>query len=190
MNQRARELWRKIAHVAIGTGCLIGAYLILRQYGSETLELVLAAVLAALVLCDVLIADHGWKLFLYHQLQRPHEEQGLHTATLAVLSSIIVYKLFALPVAIAAISMLIYGDAAAAITGLYTGAGRRKTAFWRVLAMLAVSVAIGWFVFGWIGVIMGVVATLAECTVTKIDDALTIPVFAGLAGHVLMRFFL
>jgi len=151
---------------------------------------VLGAVLAALVLCDVLIADYGWKLPLYHDLQRPHEERGLHTATLAVLSSIIVYKLFALPVAIAAISMLIYGDAAAAIVGQCIGAGRKKTAFWRVLAMLAVNVAIGWFVFGWIGAVMGVVATLAECMVTKIDDALTIPLFAGLAGHVLMRVFL
>jgi dolichol kinase len=54
--------------------------------------------------------------------------------------------------------------------------------------MLVVSVAIGYFVFGWIGAIMGVVATLAECLVSKIDDAITIPVFAGLAGHILLLF--
>jgi dolichol kinase len=52
--------------------------------------------------------------------------------------------------------------------------------------MLAVSMAIGHYVFGWIGAVMGIVATLAECLVTKIDDAITIPIFSGLAGHILM----
>lgn len=190
MNQRTRELWRKIAHVAIGTLCLITAYVVLQQYGAATLELALACVLAVLVLCDILIADYGWTLPLYHHLQRPHEAEGLHTATLSVLSAIVVFKLFALPVAVASIAMLIYGDAAAAIVGLYAGKARKKTALARTFAMLLVSVLIGWVVFGWVGAVMGVVATLAECLVTKIDDAITIPVFAGLAGSLLMRFFL
>jgi dolichol kinase len=37
---------------------------------------------------------------------------------------------------------------------------------------------------------MGIVAALAECLVTKIDDALTIPVLAGLAGQLLLTLFL
>jgi len=190
MSQKARELWRKVAHVIIGTACIGGAYLVIQTYGADTLDLLLAVVLSVLVLADILIADYGWKFPLYHHLQRPHEIESFHTATLAFISSIIVYKLFVLPVAIAAISMLIYGDAAAAIVGILTNKGRQKTAFWRTAAMLVVSVAIGYFVFGWIGAVMGVVATLAECLVKKIDDAVTIPIFSGLAGHLLMRFFL
>ncbi len=185
-----RELSRKIAHVLIGTGCLAGSYGLLRWYGSEVLDLALVSVLGLLVLCDVLIADYGWKLPLYHRLQRKHETEGLHTATLGLLGSIIAYKFFALPVAIAAIAMLVYGDAAAAIVGMCTGKTRKKTALGRTAAMLIVSVAIGWFVFGWIGAVMGVVATLAECLVLKINDAITIPLFAGLAGEILMRLFL
>lgn len=187
---RAREFWRKVAHVLIGTGCLTGAYVLMRFYGSDVLGLVLAVVLAILVLCDVLIADYGWKLPLYHQLQRKHESEGLHTATLAVLGSVVVYELFALPVAVAAVAMLVYGDAAAALVGLWLNAGRRKHLLARALAMLVVSVAVGFFVFGWIGAVMGVVAALAEVFSSKIDDAITIPVFAGLAGHLLMMFFL
>jgi dolichol kinase len=189
MIQRTREFWRKIAHVLIGSGCVFGAYLVLQQWGAQTLDCALAGVLGMLVLADVLIADYGWKLPLYHRLQRAHEERGLHAATLGFLGSIVAYKLFALPVAIAAIGMLIFGDAAAAIAGMLANV-KKKRALPRTAAMLVVSVVLGWFVFGWIGAAMGVVATLAEAFVTKIDDAITIPVFAGLAGHVLMRYFL
>ncbi len=190
MGLRTRELLRKLAHVVIGTGCLFAGWLVLNLYGSNALELSLASVLAALILADILIADYGWKLPLYHHLQRKHEVESFHTATLAFISSIIVLKLFALPVAIASIAMLIYGDAAAAIVGILTSKSRKKTAFWRTFAMLVVSVAIGYFVFGWIGAVMGIVATLAECLVAKIDDAITIPIFAGLAGHILMLLYL
>jgi len=190
MNQRTRELWRKIAHVLIGTGCVLGAYLVVQQYGAGTLDVVLGIILAVLIIADVLIADYGWKLPLYHQLQRAHEEHGLHAATLGFLGSVIAYKLFALPVAIAAVGMLVYGDAAAAVVGLYSGKARRKRAVLRIAAMLVVSVGFGWLVFGWIGAVMGIVATLAECLVTKIDDAITIPLLAGLAGQLLMLYFL
>jgi dolichol kinase len=185
MSQKTRELWRKAVHVLVGIGCFFGAYWILQNYGSNALELSLAVVLAILVLADILIADYGWKLPLYHHLQRPHEVESFHSATLMVISSIIVYKLFALPIAIAAIAMLVFGDSAAAVVGILSK-NKKKTAFWRTAAMLVVSVAIGYVVFGWIGAVMGIVATLAECLVTKIDDAITIPIFAGLAGHVLM----
>lgn len=190
MQEKTREVWRKIAHILIGTAGIAGAAFVYQYFGEQILDLVFAGVLVLLVFADVLIADYGWKLPLYHHLQRKHEEQGLHSATLAVISSIIAYKLFALPVAFAAIAMLVYGDAAAAIVGIFTSVGRKKKTFLRILAMLVVSCVIGYFIFGWIGAIMGIVATLAECLVTKIDDSLTIPLFAGLVGHVLMRLFL
>jgi len=190
MNQRTRELWRKIVHILIGTGCLRVAYLIYDRYGAARLELVAAVILGVLVLADILIADYGWNLPLYHQFQREHEEHGLHTATLALLSSIIAFKLFALPVALAAVGMLIYGDAAAAIAGLYARSGRKKRTLPRVAAMFIVSALLGWLILGGIGLAMAVAATLAECMVNKIDDAVTIPLFAGLAGHVLLLYFL
>ena len=190
MIQRTRELWRKAAHISIGTAALLGAYCVGQRWGGNTLDATLGGVLALLILADVLIADFGWKLPLYHNLQRAHEERGLHSATLAVLGSIIAYKLFVLPVAIAAIGMLVYGDAAAAIAGILTGTGRKKRTAARIIALLAVNLAIGVFVFGWIGAAMAVAATLAECCVKQIDDALTIPLFAGIVGQLLVLYFL
>ncbi len=182
MRQRARELWRKAAHVAVGTVCLGGGYLLLQEYGNGFLDLVLGIVLAALLVCDILIADYGRKLPFYHWLQRPHEMEGFHSATLGFAGSIIAYKLFALPVAMAAISMLVYGDAAAAVAGMYAG---RKGRFWKTNAMLIVSVLAGWYLLGGIGAIMGVAATIAEAATFKVDDALAIPVIAGIVGQVL-----
>ncbi len=182
MRQRARELWRKAAHVAVGTVCLAGGYLLLRAYGSLFLDIVLGIVLAGLLVCDILIADYGKKLPFYHWLQRPHEVEGFHSATLGFAGSVIAYKLFALPVAIAAISMLVYGDAAAAVVGMYAG---RKGWFWKTNAMLLLSVIVGWYLLGWIGVLMGVAATIAEAVTLRIDDALAVPVIAGIVGQVL-----
>lgn len=187
MKYLARELWRKLAHLVIGTGCLLGGILIATKYGAAVLDSLLATVLFALVLCDVLIADYGWKLPLYNHLQRQHEERGLHTATLAFLSSVLVYELFVPAVAIPAIAMLIYGDAAAALVGLATDSGQKKTKVQRIAAMFLVSAGIGWFGLGWPGVAMAVAATLAECLPSRIDDALTIPLFAGLVGHVVVQ---
>ncbi len=188
MNQRTRELWRKAAHIVIGTFCLGAAVFIEQHHGWAALELTLACVLAVLVLADVLIADYGWKLPLYHHLQRPHETEGLHTATLSVLSAIVVIKLFSIPVAIAAIAMLIYGDSAAAIAGAYARS-RKKVAAPRIAAMFIVSALIGVYALGWqVGVGMAIVATVAECWTKKIDDAVTIPILAGLAGQLLLHF--
>jgi dolichol kinase len=189
MNPRKRELWRKVAHICVGTTALFGAYCVGEQWGGDILDTTLGVLIAALILADVLIADYGWKLPLYHNLQRTHEERGLHSATLAVLGSVVAYKLFALPIAIAAIGMLIYGDAAAAIAGVLAGTGRKKSAAARIIALLAVNLAIGFFVFSWIGVVMAVVATLAECCVKQVDDALTIPLFAGAVGQLLALYF-
>lgn len=185
-----KELWRKAMHILLGTGCIAAAWFISNFYGKGLLELAFSVLLAGLLIADILIADHGWKLPLYHHLQRKHETEGLHTATLGVISCVIAYQLFALPVAIAAILMLVYGDAAASIVGIITGSGRKKRAFWRNFAMLAVSVLIGFFVFGWIGVVMGFVATIAECFTVKIEDTITIPIFAGVAGQILFWLFL
>jgi dolichol kinase len=149
------------------------------------LDVVLASVVALLVVADILIADYGWRLPLYHSLQRPHEERGLHAATLAMISCIVAYKLFALPVALAAIAMLVYGDAAAAIAGLLSGTCRKKRAFPRIASMFLISCVLGCFILGWIGVSMAVVAVIAECLVIRVDDAVTIPLFSGLAGQLL-----
>jgi hypothetical protein len=35
---------------------------------------------------------------------------------------------------------------------------------------------------------MAIVATVAECWTKKIDDAVTIPILAGLAGQLLLHF--
>lgn len=183
-----KEFWRKVVHVLLGTILLAASAWILQDYGQSALELSLFVILLLLIAGDVLIADYGFKFPLYAQLERKHEEHGFHTATLAVLSGLLALKLFALPVTLAGVSMFIFGDAAAALVGIRWGKKELgQKSFAGTIAMLVVSVIIGWFVLGWIGVVMGVVATLAEALVTKINDAVTIPLFAGFVGHLLLQ---
>ena len=113
-----REFWRKVLHVLLGIILLGGSAWILQNWGQGMLELCLFILLLLLIFCDVLIADYGFKLPLYAQLERKHEEGCFHTITLAVFAGLLALKLFALPVTVAAVSMFIFGDAAAALVGL------------------------------------------------------------------------
>jgi dolichol kinase len=182
-----KEGWRKVLHLSLGVLLLAGGWWVLQQYGQQTLELALLVLLLVLIVCDVLVADYNIRLPIYAQLERPHEEACFHTATLAVLSGLLAFKLFVLPVAIVGISMFIFGDAAAALVGMRWGKRELgKKSFAGAAAMFAVSAVIGWLMLGWIGIVMAVVATLAECLVTRINDAVTIPLFAGVVGHALL----
>ncbi len=185
----AREVWRKIAHVFLGMLVLGSAWWVAQTFGQDVLETSTLVLLLVLVLCDVLIADYKQKLPVYSWLERPHEERTFHTVTLAVLAGFFAFKLFVLPVALAGVSMFIFGDAAAALVGKKWGRRELGKKSWAgTAAMFVVSALVGWAILGWIGIVMALVATLAECLVTKIDDAVTIPLFAGAVGQLLIHF--
>lgn len=183
-----KEVWRKIVHVVLQATAVLFATRLFLTAGRAGVELFLLILLLFLVICDVLIADYGVKLPIFAQLERKHEEECFHTATLAVLSAIVVFALFSPLVALASVSMFVLGDGFAGLAGMRWGKqkfGKKTRA--GTLAMFATSFVIGWFLLGWVGMIMAIVATLAESFVLKINDAVTIPLFAGLVGQLLLQ---
>ena len=118
--------------------------------------------------------------------------------------------MFDLRIAVAAILMTTFGDLAAALIGKKFGKtwipALKNRAWEGVLAEFAVNFLIGfWFVrtlvegsMWWLGgghfgyaiwpviITMAVVATIVETVITKLDDNLLIPVFAGFTGQIVL----
>ena len=139
----------------------------------------------------------------FWRFRRKKEQNKLGSDVFFLLGAIIALAVFDVRIAIAAILMTTFGDMASALVGRF---GRVRV--WKgktllgVVVQFAVDVLIGFFFvrsvwFGlfpsgevlWLPVfVMAFVATLVETTISKIDDNLLIPVFAGLAGHICLLF--
>ncbi len=183
-----REVWRKVFHILIGVALLAGAIYV----GKKSLNLLSGILFGALMLSllgDFVIADLRIRLPIYNWIERKRERHGIHSSTLFLVSSILALQFFSFEVALTAISILVFGDAAAALVGKKWGKPwLRKKSILGSSTMFIVSLAVG-FIFlsnPFVIVAMALVGTATEIFVDKIDDNLMIPLFAGLAGHLLL----
>lgn len=129
-------------------------------------------------------------------LYRPHEERHPLGSTLYLLSAALCFTIFPATVALAAMSCLIFGDAAAAIVG--TAHGRRRIGNGKSLegavACLAACLAVGAAIGAWLDprltfrvVLCGaLVATAAELLVPHGYDNLAMPLLSG-GGMILVH---
>jgi dolichol kinase len=117
-----------------------------------------------------------------------------------LLGAILVLAIFDPKIAIAAILMTTFGDLAAALVGKKFGKHKFvKNKSWEgTIAELIVNIAIGMIIFMYfdchcnfykasiwaIILVMSLTATIVETFVSKLDDNLLIPVFAGFNGQI------
>jgi len=117
-----------------------------------------------------------------------------------LLGAILVLAIFDPKIAIAAILMTTFGDLAAALEGKKFGKHKFvKNKSWEgTIAELIVNIAIGMIIFLYfdcqcnfykasiwaIILVMSLTATIVETFVSKLDDNLLIPVFAGFNGQI------
>lgn len=129
---------------------------------------------------------------------RPHERdargglKSLTGSTWMLISAIITFAIFPKPVAVAAFSMLILCDTAAALIGRRFGRirfGPRKKSLEGSLAFFIVGVIITFFVPQLplpAGIAGALVATIAEALPWEIDDNFSVPLSAGLVMVLVM----
>ena len=137
----------------------------------------------------------------FWKYRRKSEQNSLGSDVFFLMGSIIALAVFDVRIAIAAILMTTFGDM---VSSLLSKIGRIKAVRGKTLegivGQFIVDVVIG-FLFvrsAWVGlfpsgevlwlpvIVMAAVATIVETTIRKIDDNLLIPVFAGLAGHLML----
>lgn len=183
------EVLRKVSHIFTGLLAIgIGLY-VENIYGLGTVKAVLLVMLLFSLFLDFVRTELRIKVHILSFLQRKREVGKLHAVTHALMGGLIALQFFNREVAIAAIAMFFFGDAAAAIVGRKFNSWKlwRKKSVPGTFSMFIVSLAIGlWILPLWVAIAMAVTATVVEVATDVIDDSLVIILFAGFVGHVLL----
>lgn len=192
------ECIRKIIHVAgywnIAVFLVVGYYL----QAPKVAFLLLTLVLIIFLELEYVRVEHPlFKVPHHFNIFRKKEQKHFGGHVYMTVSAIICFAAFPLPIASAALSMMIMGDLAAALVGkkwgTHTFIFSNKT--WEgTIAGFIANIAAGYFFLNGLPhalfflLSMAAVASLVEVFTQKLDDNLTIPVFAGMWGQMLFLF--
>jgi phytol kinase len=181
-----RELQRKVVHVT--SLLIVASYYILPK---AAVLLIMTFFLILFLEIEFVRIDLKLKLPLFHKLYRKKEEDRLSGNVFFLLGAIIAISVFSKEVAIAAILMTTFGDAAAALFGKRFGKTwipkLKNRAVEGCMAEFVVDLLIGFlFLNSWpVIIVMAGTATIVETVVEKIDDNLLIPLFAGFNAQII-----
>ncbi len=181
-----RELQRKGVHVT--SLLIVAGYYILPK---AAVLLIMTLFLILFMEIEFVRIDIKLKLPLFHKLYRKKEEDTLSGNVFFLIGAIIAISVFSKEIAIAAILMTTFGDAAAALFGKRFGRTWipkvKNRAVEGCMAEFAVDLLIGFvFLDSWpVILVMAGTATIVETVVEKIDDNLLIPLFAGFNAQII-----
>tara|TARA_Y100000310_G_C20642712_1_gene794857 strand:- start:870 stop:1457 length:588 start_codon:yes stop_codon:yes gene_type:complete len=189
MNQKLKfEIKRKFIHIF--SLLYLAIYLYFEnQYNHKTGLIALLAVLIFFLILEYFRVKKQKKIPIFHIFWRESEKNKLGGQVYFITGAIIAFALFDKNIAITALLMTTFGDMAAAIFGIAFGKhwikGLKDRAWEGVIAQFITDLIIAFLILNnlTISIIMALVATIAETTITKIDDNLSIPLFAGAAAQ-------
>jgi len=186
-----RELLRKGFHLFSGVLILFGYSLIYIFTGPQISILSLTALLLVLLEIEYVRIVHKPSIGVFEDLFRRHEKNHLSGAVFLVISCIICFSAFNYWVALLALFMTVFGDLAAALAGKVWGKVklyRRKT-LTGTMAGFAMNLVIGYVLlpeFQNLFIPMAIVAVFVELFTSKMDDNLTVPLFSGFVGQIIV----
>jgi len=190
----AWEGLRKLVHIS---GLLtVIAYTLLFHYFSDRVAILgLTAFLLLVLEFEYLRIEHRPKIIaIFDSLFRKHEKNNLAGSVFYVISCIICFAAFDYWIAIVAMFMTAFGDVFAAIVGRAIGGEKiYKNKTWiGTLAGLASNILVGLLILPnlyYVVLPMAFLATFVEMITNKLDDNLTVPVFSGFLGQMIVYFF-
>jgi dolichol kinase len=188
------EFLRKGVHLS-GLLIVVAYTVILHLFSERIAILSMTAVLLVLLEIEYVRLEHKPKIAaMFDGLFRKHEQDNISGAVFLLISCIICFAAFDYWIAVVALFMTVFGDLFAALVGRAWG----KTTIYNnktlvgTLAGFAANVIVGILIlpgyFYLIGA-MAFVATFTELITNKMDDNLTVPLFAGFAGQMIIYFF-
>lgn len=190
-----KEFLRKFIHLS-GIWNIIGFMLISEFIGERAAFLVLTFVLLLFLELEYLRVEHQLmpippQLNIFRKKEKSHFAGHIYMT----LAAIVCFAAFSRVIAATALSMTVIGDIAAAIVG--TRFGKHKFIFSNktfegTFAGFAANIGVGYIFLSdvderWILlIVMAAVASLVEVFTQKLDDNLTVSIFAGAAGQLLL----
>ena len=185
------ELKRKFIHVF--ALLFLAIYIVVNlRYGHVLGLFTLTIILVLFLIIDFIRIKSKRKIPIFHIFWRKKESTRLGGQVYFIIGTIIALAIFDFRIAVVAVGMTVFGDMADALVGKGIGSHWIKSIpdrNWEgVIAEFVVDVLIGFTLLTnvWIIIGMALAATVVETLFTFADDNLTIPVFAGLVGQILL----
>jgi len=193
MKKIISEIFRKTIHFS-GLFLIILYTFILNEFSKTWANLTLVAVLLILLEVERIRIEHKPKIVaIFKELFRKREEENISGAVFFVISCIICFAVFDYWIAILALLMTVVGDLVSALMGRIFG----KTKIYKdksivgTVSGLFANISVSMFVlsgFPILTLIMASIASFTEMITIKLDDNLTVPLFAGFFGQIYLYY--
>lgn len=190
-----KEIIRKFLHLAGYWN--LAAFIVISEFiGEKIAFLFLTLILLLLLELEYLRVEHGLlQVPPQFNIFRKKEQSAFGGHVFMTLAAIVCFAAFSRTIAAAAFSMAVLGDIFAALIGKRFG--RLKFIFSNktlegTLAGFGANIFAGYFFLNslnnfWLILLpMAVVASIVEVFTQKLDDNLTVAIFAGVAGQLLL----
>lgn len=196
MSTLKREIIRKLIHL-IEVPIIVG-YSVLHFYFSPKIGVLsLTGLLLLLLEIEYFRIDYQTQIgaqiteFFGKFALRRHERNNVVGAIFFVISTIIAFSVFEYPIALLALLLSVFGDLAAAIMGIAFGKTKifRNKSYVGSLSGLIINILIGFILipmYPQIFLPMALTASVVETLTQKLDDNLTVPLFAGFVGQLIV----
>lgn len=198
MTPLTKELLRKTIHLLQFP--IIAGYSFLHFYFSPKVGLLgLTALLLILLEIEYFRIDYQTKIknqftdFFTKFIIRNKEREHLSGAIFFIISSIISFAVFDYSIALCAVLFTILGDFAAAVMGTAFGKKKifREKSYVGVLSGFIMNLIVGLLLIPDYPIMllsMATTASIVETVTHKIDDNLSVPLFAGFVGQILAHY--
>ncbi len=188
-----KEFARKAVHLS-GLSIVVGYTLLLNYFSQRVAILAMTALLILLLEVEHIRVEHKPKMAnAINGLLRRHEQNNISGAVFLVISCVICFSAFDYWIAVAAMFMCVFGDLFAALFGkIFRTKKIHNNKTWPgTIAGLVTNVTVGMLVLPSSALLiipMAITASVVEFITNKLDDNLTVPLFAGFVGQMIVYY--
>jgi dolichol kinase len=184
-----KEILRKLFHL-MELPALVVYSIIRHVWSDKAAGLALTALFLLLMEIEYVRLEVKPKFPEAIDVFRPREKDNVTGAIFFVAATIICFSVFDYTIAFTALLLTIFGDLASALIGIKFGKHKlfRKKSLEGFLAGLAMNLIVGALImpdYPAIYLTMAFVASTVELLTGKLDDNLTVPLFAGFTGQLI-----
>lgn len=185
-----KEILRKLFHLMEVP--LLLAYSFIRYFWSEQAAImILTAMLLILLEVEYVRLEMKPKIPQMLNVLRRREHNNVTGTVFFIIGTIIAFAVFEYGVAMLALLLTVFGDLASALVGIKWGKHKifRNKTLEGFLAGLAANLLVGFLFMPELPLVfvsMAGVASFVELTTNKLDDNLTVPLFAGFTGQMIV----
>lgn len=198
MHPFLKEILRKLIHIA-ELALIFGYTYLTFRFSPKIGILALTTLLMLFLELEYIRLDYRPRFtrklakIIERLLLRKREKNHLIGSIYLLSSTIITFAAFDYPIAFLALLLMVFGDMASALFGMSFGGPRifRKKTWSGAFAGLCTNLLVGFFVFPNFPILfvpMALTASIVETLTQKIDDNLTVPLFSGFVGQMIVFF--